>query len=406
MKKIMILGAGIYQVPLILKAKEMGLSPIVVSYPGPYPGFQLADKCIYLDTRDKEAILKAACSEDIHGICTTGTDVALRTLGYVTEQLHLSGPSYQSAQIVTDKFLMRSVLEEAGVCGIPFRRIFSPEEAVETFFSFSGPVMIKAVDSSGSRGITRVETINEVPAAYDAARSVSRLPYVLMEKFIPGQEIGVDGFVVNHEIKLLLPHQKYVVTAGSTTLPGGHAFPYRAGDVLLSDIHHTVSLAVQATGLNDCAFNADVIVNGEKAYLLEIGGRCGATCIPELISIYCGFDYYKKILESALGLLPDFAASRENPCMAKLLFSPVDGIITKIHQEALTALQKDGYIFSLDYCEGASVEKVKNGTDRIGHVILHTDREDVLNQVIQKIYECIEVDGTPLSQLWSFSGHS
>lgn len=60
MKKIMILGAGIYQVPLILKAKEMGLYTLVVSYPGPYPGFALADECLYLDTRDEAGILKAA----------------------------------------------------------------------------------------------------------------------------------------------------------------------------------------------------------------------------------------------------------------------------------------------------------------------------------------------------------
>ena len=87
MKKIMILGAGIYQVPLILKAKEMGLYTLVVSYPGPYPGFALADECLYLDTRDEAGILKAAREKEIQGICTTGTDVAIRTLGHTAELL-------------------------------------------------------------------------------------------------------------------------------------------------------------------------------------------------------------------------------------------------------------------------------------------------------------------------------
>ena len=84
-KKIMILGAGIYQVPLIRKAIEYGLSPVVVSIPGDYPGFALADTCCYLDTRDFEQVLEAARRERIAGICTSGTDVAVRTIGYVCE---------------------------------------------------------------------------------------------------------------------------------------------------------------------------------------------------------------------------------------------------------------------------------------------------------------------------------
>ena len=87
MKRIMILGAGIYQVPLIQKAKEMGLETIVVSIPGNYPGFAFADKVYKLDTRDQEAVLRAAQRERIDGICTSGTDVAVVTIGYVCEKL-------------------------------------------------------------------------------------------------------------------------------------------------------------------------------------------------------------------------------------------------------------------------------------------------------------------------------
>ena len=78
----MILGAGIYQVPLIRTARRMGLYTIVVSIPGDYPGFALADKIYELNTRDKEAILAAAEKEQIDGICTSGTDVAVSTIGY------------------------------------------------------------------------------------------------------------------------------------------------------------------------------------------------------------------------------------------------------------------------------------------------------------------------------------
>ena len=81
MKKIMILGAGIYQVPLIETAKRMGLYTIVVSIPGNYPGFALADKVYYENTVDDEKILEIAREENIDGIVTTGTDVCVITIG-------------------------------------------------------------------------------------------------------------------------------------------------------------------------------------------------------------------------------------------------------------------------------------------------------------------------------------
>ena len=99
----MILGAGIYQVPLIRTARRMGLYTIVVSIPGDYPGFALADRIYELNTRDKEAILAAAEKEQIDGICTSGTDVAVSTIGYVCEKMHLSGIPYEAAEILTDK---------------------------------------------------------------------------------------------------------------------------------------------------------------------------------------------------------------------------------------------------------------------------------------------------------------
>ena len=81
MKKVIILGAGIYQVPLIRKAKELGIYTIVCSIPGDYPGFALADKVCYENTTDCAAILKVAEAEKSDGILTTGTDVAVRTIG-------------------------------------------------------------------------------------------------------------------------------------------------------------------------------------------------------------------------------------------------------------------------------------------------------------------------------------
>ena len=106
-RKIMILGASVYQVPLILTARKMGLYTIVASIPGGYPGFALADKVYEINTVDKVGILKVCQEEQIDGICTTGTDVAVATIGYVCQEMGLAGVSEEAAVRATDKAQMK-----------------------------------------------------------------------------------------------------------------------------------------------------------------------------------------------------------------------------------------------------------------------------------------------------------
>ena len=103
----MILGAGIYQVPLIKAAQDMELYTIVASIPGEYPGFALADQVCTINTTDQQEILKVCLRENIQAICTTGTDVAVSTIGYVCQHMGLPGISLSAAQNVTDKAQMK-----------------------------------------------------------------------------------------------------------------------------------------------------------------------------------------------------------------------------------------------------------------------------------------------------------
>ena len=98
MKNIMVMGAGIYQLPLIKKVKEMGHTAIVVSPIGKYPGIGFADLFIEADTRDKHTVLEKAREHNIDAILTTGTDVAVPTIGYVNDHLNLSGVRFEAAK--------------------------------------------------------------------------------------------------------------------------------------------------------------------------------------------------------------------------------------------------------------------------------------------------------------------
>ena len=389
MKKLMIMGAGIYQVPLIKKAKELGIYTIVVSIPGPYPGFALADEVLYLDTRDRAAVLAAARERGISGICTTGTDVAVRTIGYVADALGLSGISAEAAEIVTDKRNMKAAFARGGVRTAAFREVCSLEEAKTAARGIGYPICLKAVDKSGSRGIRKVLSEEELPEAYDLCRSVTDRDYLLVEEYITADEIGVDGFVKNGKMVLCLPHNKFVYRAGKVCIPGGHQFPYRCSDDLRADIEKEIAAAIAACGMDNCAFNADVFVKDEKAWLIEIGGRCGATCIPEILSIYCGYDYYEKMILSAMGEEVDFSYSRTRPAMAKLLFSEREGKLLKIRQEVLDGLDEAGINWHLDYKAGDILPAVQNGTDRIGHLYMATDKEEEIDRGLALLKEAL-----------------
>lgn len=403
MKKLMILGAGIYQVPLILQAKKMGLYTIVVSIDGDYPGFALADQVYKINTRDFEAVLEVAKQEEISGICTAGTDVAVRTIGYVCEHMGLSGISQHAAEIVTDKRLMKEVFWNQGVSTAEFRVAYTQGDAERAAQELGFPVILKVVDSSGSRGVLRVDSMGQMPSSYKEVRTYTQQPYILVEKCIEALEIGVDGFVYNGKLELLLPHDKFVYKADGVTVPVGHHFPFRGELPLLVELKTQMEKAVRAVGLNNCALNADVFVKGNQVWIIEMGGRSGATCIPELISMHCDYNYYEKMILAALGEEVTFATKAEHPCTAKLIFSKKDGVITRIEEEVIQQLAQDGVDVQVDYEVGTSISRMHNGTDRIGHVIVPTDDEDILEEIAKTFRRAVWLDRQNLQEIWELS---
>ena len=391
MKKILILGAGIYQVPLIKTAKRMGLYTIVASIPGNYPGFELADKVYYENTTDVPKILEIARTEKIDGIVTAGTDVAVITIGEVCDRLGLTGLSAEAAAIATDKLRMKTCYEKYGVRTARFRRIsFDDADYADLVAELTLPVMFKSVDSSGSRGIVKVSD----PAEFEAARKTvlenTRSDYFIAEEFIDGEEFGAQAFVRNGEVQFILPHGDYVFK-GDTGVPIGHFAPYDLSPEVLEDARRQLRLAIQAMELDNCAINADFIMKDGQTYVLEIGGRSGATCLAELVSIYYGFDYYEKILRTALGEDVDFSQTIEGegfagvPNASMLLMSDRDGHI--VSQENLNPADPDIVDVQFDLKPGDAVHQFRVGPHRIGHVIT---KGTTLDAAVEKLHQALE----------------
>lgn len=383
MKKLMIMGAGIYQVPLIRTARRMGIHTIAVSIPGNYPGFAVADEICHINTVDYGAVLKVAREKQIDGIVTAGTDVAVITIGKVCDELGLKGLSFEAAKIAVDKMLMKESYERAGVRTARYRRVLFEEDVNEAIRELSYPLIFKTVDSSGSRGITKVEDPSFIPAAIEAARAVTRKDYYLVEEFIEGSEFGAQAFIYNGELKFVLPHGDYVFM-GDTGVPVGHFAPFELTQEQKEDVFDQTKRAVEAMGLDNCAINADFIMKDGKTYVLEIGGRSGATCLAELVSIYYGFDYYEKIVQAALGEDPVFPQKQAVPNASKLLMSDRDGVIRSIvdHNEK----NENIYEILFDYTVGDEVKKFRVGPHRIGHVVT---KGATLDEAVRTLDEAI-----------------
>jgi biotin carboxylase len=392
MKKILILGAGIYQVPLITTAKKLGYYTIVASIPGKYPGFALADKVYYVDTTDADKLEEIALAEGISGVCVSGTDVCIPAQGKLCDRLGLTGPAEQAAVRAQDKLLMKDAFRENGVRTAYYEYVdISDGNPVQVCERIGYPVIFKAVDSSGSRGITKVNRAEEIPYAVKAVRDNTRSDHYLVEKYLTGSEFGAQACVKNGELKFILPHGDYVFQ-GDTGVPIGHFAPYEIGDEIIEDCKRQLTLAVGALGIDNCAINADFILCEGKTYVLEIGARAGATGLVEMTSLYYGFNYYEKIIQLCMGEEVDFTPVLEHPQpnVTMLFCSQRSGRVKEIDTSAVTP---DERIISLsfDVEPGDSVRKFRKGPDRFGMIVTVGDTVEEAKQVMERAMAQVNV---------------
>jgi len=197
MKNLLILGASEIHLPVIQECRRMGHRAIVADIDPLAPGLTIADVALVVSTNDVDAILAAARAHAIDGILTT-SDYPVRTVARVCRELSLHGLSEASAAICTDKYLQRKLIRSHGLLCPGFELIESPE-GLPTAERLAFPMIVKPVDSSASRGVSRVENRSELDAAYEMARSYSRDAKVIVEEFIAGPEFSIE-VLVQHSV--------------------------------------------------------------------------------------------------------------------------------------------------------------------------------------------------------------
>jgi biotin carboxylase len=393
MGKILIIGAGFGQVPAIKKAKKMGLETICIDRDPDAPGMSIADVSYAVDIIDKEAALKIAEIHEVSGVLTLQSDLPVPTVGYINDHLGLQGVSFEVANACSNKVEARNRLQK-NRCSQPDYKIVKDRSEAEVAADETGyPCVIKAPDSSGSRGIVKVNNRAEVKEAFKEAEQFSRSNQILVEEYIDGLEFGAQTFSVNGSCERVLLHND-TLSEPPYMIPIGHSMPFR----FLSDEEREVAVldikkAVEALGIKNGPANVDLILdkNTNRVKIIEIGARIGATCLPELVTYHTGIDWVHEAINSCISEEVDLTVKKNIPVAAVIVEAPKDGVFKGFDQKNF---EKNEFLLELEITakEGDKVNLLRKGTDRIGKVL--ATGEDVLEaeKNAKRIREQIKID--------------
>lgn len=368
MKNILVLGAGRGQVGLYKAARAMGHHSIALSIPGDYPGFALADEIDYIDITDSDAVLDAARRHKADAIVSACVDIMIPALGYACETLGLCGISHEASVVCTNKLLMKRAFEEHGVRTARFVEIMPGDDADVKCAHLNYPLIVKAVDLAGSRGINIVMEGESLSDAVSRTMSETHKDYCIAEEYIDGYEFSATAFAADGEILFILPTGD-VRYGENDEIPAGHYLPFEAEPAVIDDTMKQMEGGIRALGLDNCAVNADLMLMDGKVYILEMTGRMGANCMPELSSIYMGYDIYRMIIETALGeraFIQELTEDRIpcTPCFAQMIVSEQAGTLKSVTID--DSCDADVLMFAKP---GDSIRRFTCTNDCVGQVI-------------------------------------
>ncbi|MFJ7735125.1 ATP-grasp domain-containing protein [Lysinibacillus sp. NPDC097287] len=305
MKKLLMLGGSQTQIPAIKAAKEMGLYVIITDYLEDNPGQKFAHESHNVSTTDKEGVLALAKSLEINAIVCYESEAAAPTAAYVAEKLGLPSNPFKSVEILTRKDLFKTFLKENNF-NVPRAKGFnSLEEAKLDFNNFKMPVMIKPVDSSGSRGVSKIESIELLHEKVEEALRFSRNKRFIIEEYIEkcGYQVGGDGFSVNGELVFrCFSNEHFSPASINPFVPVGSSFPSNLPEHIQEKIHNEIQRVLNLLNMQTGAYNFDILVDSEEnVYLLEIAARNGGDWIPQVTKYATGIDMVAYTIKGALG---------------------------------------------------------------------------------------------------------
>lgn len=311
MKKLAIIGASYLQEPIVKKAKQMGIYTICFAWADGATCAEICDKFYDISIIEKEQILEICKKEQIDGITTIASDTATLTVNYVASRMGLISNPDEYSEICTNKFKMRQCFMDADVPSPKFTLV--DDEGKYSIKGFRFPLIVKPTDRSGSRGVEKVLDPVQLESAIKRARKDSFEGKAIIEEFVTGREISVEGisFEGNHTI---LQITDKVTTGAPFFVELGHHQPSSLSDEIKIKVKQIVLNALDALHIQYGASHSELKIDEDgNIRVIEIGARMGGDFIgSNLVQLSTGYDFVKGVIDVALGTFEEPKLTQNN----------------------------------------------------------------------------------------------
>ncbi|MDP3387168.1 MAG: ATP-grasp domain-containing protein [Eubacteriales bacterium] len=334
-KRILMLGGAYSQIPAIVYAKKSGYEVITCDYLPENPGHAYGDKYCNVSTTDMTSVLGVAVELKIDGIVAYASDPAAPTAAFVSGALSLPGASCDAVRILSEKDRFREFLTLNDFSCPAFMKVSGNEPIDDSRLkNLNLPLYVKPVDSSGSKGMSKVYCYQDIGIAVKQALDASRCKRVIIEEHVetPYCQLHGDGFVEDGRLKFLGLCDHYF----HDLAPIGSIYPTRQNPSVVQAVSDEIQRLIDLVGFENGAINVEVRINSEdRLFLMEIGPRSGGNYVPQLMELGTGFDEVAAIVDQSMGKKPriDFT-DRHRHCMQLIVGSKSPGHFKGLHLDA------------------------------------------------------------------------
>lgn len=368
--KLAIIGASYLQLPLVLKAQELGVETHCFAWEEGAVCREFSDFFYPISVTDKEKVLEVCRQVQINGITTIATDLPGPTIAYVALKLGLVGNSFQTALNTTNKALMRNILKGAKI-KIP--RYQSISNSKEFLNNFNYPLIVKPVDSSGSRGVNKINSFSDFKSAFESAIQYSIVKKAIVEEFIEGDEVSVEGLSIDNKHSFLTVTDK-VTTGAPHFVELSHHQPSQLSQSIQAKILKTTKASLNALNISNGASHVELKIDKDNnVYVIEVGARMGGDFIgSHLVELSTGYDYMKAVINIALNIhtAKDIKSESSNYSGVYFLCKENEGLLPYFKIKNSFDVEKK--------ILNTNLINIKNSNDRSGYLIYKSVKKIVL----------------------------
>jgi phosphoribosylamine-glycine ligase len=366
--KILILGIGSAQKDAIAMLKLQGHYVIGISFKKEGPALQLVDEFETIDIVDKEKVLSFAEENNVNLVYSIGSDLAMPTVGYVSSKLNR--PSFvteEVAGITQHKALFRAFLNENNISPINFKNAKNYHDLAD-WNQF--PAILKPVDSQGQRGVIKVSDRNELESKFAYSQRFSRTKTVILEQFIDGKEVSVNGYMFNGELKYAFLSDRRVIEGFSGGLVQGHDFPTTMPEKQQTEARKMAQQVAHKLNYLNGPFYFQMIYNRENVFIIEGTPRFDGCHLWKLIKER----YAINLLEIAFNHLTGNEIHFPPIVEPLALKNSIEFFVQEpgtIFQSENFAIKNENYS-EMYYTDGEMVRPINGEMEKVGYQIIST----------------------------------